>query len=234
MTTNITPNHQKAILTFNVFFREDTGTQSFLSSIVSKDPEHWAFFKGIFAGQKDCKLTIVDKSIESPFHCLLVALFCKQLEDELQVGMDNVTLILSPLHKEHSVNSNIKYTKYVSHATNTANMPFDTTDHRNDFLQACFGKVMGRQVKIATKRNPILCRDIKVSSGDYVLFLRFEGGVANGWQVDDAYISRLSPNELLSFANNNIKCRNVFTHGYSQNGVFINVDFLTKHHTLNA
>lgn len=47
-------------------------------------------------------------------------------------------------------------------------------------------------------------------------------------QVDDAYVARLTPQELLSFASNNVKCKNIFTHGYSQNGVFINVDFLTK------
>lgn len=216
MSTNTVPNQQKAILTFNVFFREDTTTQSFLPSIVSKDPMNWDFFRSVLTGQKNCRLTIVDKSIETPFHCLLVALFCKQLEDELQTTFDNVTMILSPLRKEHPGSINI------------ANLPFDKTENRNDYLQECFSKVSGRKVKIATKRNPILCRDIKISSGDYILYLRFEGGVANGWQVDDAYIARLTPQELLSFASCNLKCRNIFTHGYSQNGVFINVDFLTK------
>ena len=227
MTANIAPNHQKAILTFNVFFREDTTTQSFLPSIVSKDPNNWAFFRSVLVGQKDCKLTIVDKSIETPFHCLLAALFCKQLEEELRVGMESITLILSPLHKEHVLRK--EHTgKDVS-----ANIPFDTTDHRNAFLQECFAKVAHRKVKIATKRNPILCRDIKISSRDYVLYLRFEGGIANGWQVDDSYVASLTSKELLSFASSNVKCKNIFTHGYSQNGVFINVDFLTKYHAHN-
>ena len=216
MSTNTVPNQQKAILTFNVFFKEDTTTQSFLPSIVSKDPMNWAFFRSVLKGQKNCRLTIVDKSIETPFHCLLVALFCKQLEEELQTEFENTTMILSPRRKEHPGGINI------------ANMPFDKTENRNDYLQECFSKVSGRKVKIATKRNPILCRDIKISSGDYILYLRFEGGVANGWQVDDAYVARLTSQELLSFASNNVKCRNIFTHGYSQNGVFINVDFLTK------
>ena len=216
MSTNTVPNQQKAILTFNVFFREDTTTQSFLPGIVSKDPMDWDFFRSVLTGQKNCRLTIVDKSIETPFHCLLVALFCKQLENQLQTSFENMTMILSPLRKEHPGSINI------------ANLPFDKTENRNDYLQECFSKVSGRKVKIATKRNPILCRDIKISSGDYILYLRFEGGVANGWQVDDAYVARLTPQELLSFASNNVKCKNIFTHGYSQNGVFINVDFLTK------
>lgn len=216
MSTNTVPNKQKAILTFNVFFKEDTTTQSFLPSIVSKDPMNWAFFRSVLTGQKDCRLTIVDKSIETPFHCLLAALFCKQLEDELQTTFDSVTMILPPLHKKRPS------------GINTANMPFDTTEHRNYYLQECFAKVSCRKIKIATKRNPILCRDIKITSGDYILYLRFEGGVANGWQVDDAYVARLTPQELLSFASYNLKCRDIFTHGYSQNGVFINVEFLTK------
>ena len=224
MTTYTAPNLQKAILTFNVFFREDTTTQSFLPSIISKSAEHWALFRNVFSEQKDCKLTIVDKSIETPFHCLLVTLFCKQLEEELQVGMENITLILSPLHKGHAPRN--------EHAGKdvAANMPFDTTDHRNDFLQECFAKVACRKVKIATKRNPILCRDIKITSNNYILYLRFEGGMTNGWQADDSYVSRLSPKELLAFADNNVKCKNIFTHGYSQNGVFLNVDFMTKYH----
>lgn len=216
MSTNTVPNHQKAILTFNVFFREDTTTQSFLPSIVSKDPKNWALFRNVMTGQKDCKLTIVDKSIETPFHCLLVALFCKQLEDELQTTFNSVTMILSPLHKERPC------------GINTANMPFDKIEQRNNYLQECFAKVSCRKIKIATKRNPIHCRDIKITSGDYILYLRFEGGIANGWMVDDAYVASQTPKELLSFSSSNVKCKNIFTHGYSQNGVFINVDFLTK------
>ena len=213
---NSSSNLQKSILTFNVFFKDDTTTQSFLSSIVAKEPEHWARLRKVLADQGDCRLTIVDKSIETPFHCLLAALFCKQLEEQLHVQMNSITLILSPLHKKFP------------NGDNTANMPFDTTDHRNDFLQE---RLPRRGRKIATKRNPVHCRDVKVSAGDYALYLRFEGGMTNGWQVDDAYVSRLSSKDLLPFALNDVRCRNIFTHGYSQNGVFINVDFLTKCHS---
>ena len=219
MTVNSSTKLQKSILTFNVFFKDDTTTLSFLPSITAKNPEHWALFRRALAGRKDARLTIVDRSIETPFHCMLTALFCKQLEEQLHVHMNSITLILSPLHKKFP------------NGDNTANMPFDTTDHRNDFLQECFVKVMGIETKIATKRNPVHCRDVKVSAGDYTLYLRFEGGMANGWQVDDAYVSQLSSKDLLFFALNDVRCRNIFTHGYSQNGVFINVDFLTKFHS---
>ena len=177
MIVNSSTKLQKSILTFNVFFKDDTTTLSFLPSITAKNPEHWALFRRALAGRKDARLTIVDRSIETPFHCMLTALFCKQLEEQLHIQMDSITLILSPLHKEHPGGDY------------TANKPFDTTEQRNDFLQVCFVKVMGIKIKIATKRNPIHCRDVKVSAGDYVLYIRIEGGLANGWQIDDEYVA---------------------------------------------
>lgn len=93
-------SQQKALLTFNVFFREDTTTQRFLNSIIDKDPEHWAFFRNIFKGQGKCTLTLVDRSIETPFHCLLVALLCKQLEEELGIDLKSIKLILTPIRNE--------------------------------------------------------------------------------------------------------------------------------------
>ena len=54
---NSSSNLQKSILTFNVFFKDDTTTQSFLSSIVAKEPEHWARLRKVLADQGDCRLT---------------------------------------------------------------------------------------------------------------------------------------------------------------------------------
>lgn len=101
MTVNTSTKLQKSILTFNVFFKDDTTTLSFLPSIIAKNPEHWALFRRALAGRKGARLIIVDRSIETPFHCMLTALFCKQLEEQLHIQMDSITLILSPLHKEH-------------------------------------------------------------------------------------------------------------------------------------
>ena len=81
------PKHYtRSLLTFNVFFREDTSTKQFLKSIITKNPEHWAFFRNVFKGQYKCSLTLVDRSIETPFHCLLVAVLCKQLKEELGIN----------------------------------------------------------------------------------------------------------------------------------------------------
>lgn len=219
MTAKTAPAIQKAALTFNVFFREDTTTQTFLPSIVSKDPEHWSFFRSVFAGQKDGRLTWVDKSVETPFHCLLAALFCKQLEEVLGMAFKDLTLIVKPMGRGHLS------------LPPSANTPFGSTAGRNDFLRLCFQKILGRDIRLVTKRNPVFCRDIRIMSGDSILYRRFEGGLAYGWQTDDSYVSLLSPKELLDMSESSIRCRNVFTHGYSRNGIFINVDFLTKSNT---
>ena len=219
MTAKTAPAIQKTLLTFNVFFREDTTTQTFLPGIVSKDPEHWSFFRSVFTGQKDGRLTLVDKSIETPFHCLLAALFCKQLEEELGMAFKDMTLIVKPMNMKHHG------------LPPSANTPFGSTADRNHFLQLCFQKIFGRDIRLVTKRNPVFCRDIRITSGDNILYLRFEGGLAYGWQTDDGYVSLLSPKELVDMAESSIRCRNIFTHGYSRNGIFINIDFLTKSNT---
>jgi hypothetical protein len=216
MTSNSTSLHtlasKKTVLTFNVFFREDTSSWGYLRSVISKNPEHWAFFRSIFQGEKECSLRLVDKSIETPFHCLLAVLFCKQLESEMGISLSNLCLILTPLPKEHPGKSN------------TANMPFDTTRHRNDFLRKCFQTILGKEVNITTKMYPIHCRDLKISSRNNILFIRCEGGITNGWRVGDGSMDFLSESDLLYIHEWDMPCHNIFTHGYSKNGVFFNFD----------
>lgn len=209
-------HHTRSLLTFNVFFREDTSTRQFLKSIIAKNPEHWAFFRNVFKGRTECSLTLVDRSIETPFHCLLVAVLCKQLKEELGINFKRIKLMLSPLHEE------------VVCPTVWPNTPFVTTDDRNDFLQKCFSTILGQAPVLMTKRNPIFCRDMKISSRDYTLFIRVEGGVAHGWQLAGDGIRMLTPRMLLEKCDDDLTCQNIFTHAFSRNGVFFNFDLLAK------
>ena len=209
-------HHTRSLLTFNVFFREDTSTRQFLKSIIAKNPEHWAFLHNVFKGQSECSLTLVDRSIETPFQCLLVAVLCKQLKEELGINFKRIKLMLSPLHEE------------IVCPTAWPNTPFVTTDDRNDFLQKCFTTILGQTPVLTTKRNPIFCRDMKISSRDYTLFIRVEGGVANGWQLTGDGLSMLTPRMLLEKCNDDFTCKNIFTHAFSRNGVFLNFDLLSK------
>jgi hypothetical protein len=204
--------HRKALLTFNVFFREDTTTQQFLKSIIAKDPEHWAFFRSIFKGQERCTLTLVDRSIETPFQCMLAALFLKQLSLELGVYFDCPKLILTPVSKSKQ------------HLTNTANAVFESSEERNAFLTKCMTEAFGKEASIINRRNPVFCRDLKIETTDYVLYIRCEGGIAYGWQLDETSTGKLSCQQLLMHQKRDLPCYNIFTHSFSRNGVFINVD----------
>ena len=69
---------------------------------------------------------------------------------------------------------------------------------------------------------------MKISSRDYTLFIRVEGGVANGWQLAGDGISMLTPRMLLEKCDDDLTCKNIFTHAFSRNGVFLNFDLLSK------
>lgn len=170
MTTTQTQTYTKSDLTFNVFYNEDTTTKNFLQTLVLKNPWEWTMLRQVFEGKKDAVITLVDRHIETPFHCLLAALFCKQVMEELGFSSAKLRLILTPLKKEQAG----KLT--------TVNSPFDTTANRNEFLRECFSTIAGMDVTITTKRNPIHCHDLKIFIDDYTLFIRCEGGIAKGWQ----------------------------------------------------
>lgn len=210
-TTAQTPANLKADLTFNVFYNEDTTTQSFLPTLVSKNPWEWHTLRTVFEGKRDITITIVDRAIETPFHCLLTALFCKQLGEELGFKAKRIHLVLTPLKKE-------QHGKLV-----TVNGNFDTTTNRNGFLSECFLRVMGTKANITTKRNPVHCRDIKITTSDYSLYIRCEGGIVRGWQPTNKYLADMPANELLDI-HSDLPCHSVYVHGHSRTGVFISIE----------
>lgn len=208
-------------LTFNVFYNEDTTTHSFLQTIVLKNPWEWAMLRQLFEGRSDVELTLVDRYIETPFHCLLAALFCKQIVEELGFKSCRINLALTPLKKEKpgmpvKVNGN-----------------FGTTANRDAFLSDCFKKVTGMVASITTRRNHIRCRDLKVSTADYSLYIRVEGGIARGWQPVNRYLQQLPASELLEIHRSDLPCSNAYVHGHSRNGVFVNIELQTKKLTNN-
>lgn len=215
MATTQTQSNAKAYFSFNVFYTEDTTTLDFLQTLVSKNPWEWAMLRQAFEG-KDASITLVDRSIETPFHCLLAALFCKQLMEELGFRLDRFQTILTPLKKE-------KPGSLISVKSN-----FDTTANRNDFLRECFNHSMGKNAIITSRHNPVHCRDLKISTDEFILYIRCEGGIARGWHPADKYLAELPASELLPLHDKDLKCRNVYVHGHSRTGVFINIEIKKK------
>lgn len=216
MTKTQTTDRRKAALTFNAFYDVDTTTRGFLQTLVLKNPWEWSMLRQVFEGKKDVTITLVDRAIETPFHCLLVALFLKQLTVELGFKSKKLRLILTPLKKEQTG-------KLV-----TVSSAFDTTANRNGFLQDCFRRVMGTNVLLTTKANPIHCRDLKISTSDYTLYIRCEGGVVRGWQPTNKYLAQMPASELLELHVSDLPCHSVFVHGHSRTGVFISIELQPK------
>lgn len=215
-TATQTLTNAKADLTFNVFYNEDSTTKSFLQTLVLKNPWEWAMLRQVFEGKNNSVITLVDRNIETPFHCLLAALFCKQLMEELGTCSEKIRLILTPLKKEQPGK------------LNTVNSHFDTTASRNEFLRECFRTILGMEISITTKRNPIGCRDLKISVDGYSLYVRSEGGIAKGWQPTNKYLADLPAKELLELHQSDLPCNNVYVHGYSRNGVFYSIELQPK------
>ncbi len=211
-----TQTYTKSDLTFNVFYNEDTTTKGFLQTLVLKNPWEWAMLRQAFEGKKDATITLVDRYIETPFHCLLTVLLFKQVMEELGFSSSKLHLILTPIKKEQPG-------KQV-----TVNESFGMTFERNDFLRECFSLILGMEVSITTKRNPIHCRDLKISTEDFNLYLRFEGGIAKGWQPVNKYLAELPADELLELHQSDLPCSNVYVHGHSRNGVFISIELQPK------
>lgn len=205
----------KASYAFNVFYTEDTTTLGFLPTLVSKNPWEWAMLRNLFKGKKATVL-FVDRSMETPFHCLLAALFCKQLAEELGCKLGKFHTVPAPLKKTESGN------------ITTANSNFDTYAKRDAFLRECFLRIVGKRVAVNTKYNPIHSRDLKISIDGYTLYVRFEGGIGRGWCPADKSIAELPASELLELHDKDIACRNAYVHGYSRTGVFINIELQCK------
>lgn len=208
--TTQTQFNTKSSYAFNVFYTEDTTTLSFLPTLVSKNPWEWAMLRNLFEGKR-ATILLVDRSIETPFHCLLAALFCKQLKEELGFKLGKFHTVLTPLKKN-------------SGSLGTANDIFGTSDNRNRFLRECFKRTLEKNIAVTSKYNPIHCRDLKISIDDYTLFVRFEGGIGRGWYPADKSIAALPANELLPLHDKDLACRSIYVHGHSRTGVFVSIE----------
>lgn len=197
---------------FNAILHEDSSTLGFLHSIIMHDPYKWAMIREVFSGCQDATLTVVDKSVDTPFKCLLLSYLCKQLEEELQVSFISVSLCLRPLLKETPG-------KIV-----TTDGFFDTTKNRNEFLLSLTDDMLDSPVKLSVRRSPMRERDIKIKGNGYTLHIRFEGGITNGWRIKNSYTAMLPASDLLILKDYDIECINRFMRGGDKLGVFINIE----------
>lgn len=197
---------------FSVIHKENTSTQKFMASITNKKSWRWRFVRNVFTGREDVSLTIVDKSVDTPFRCLLLALFVKQLQEDFSFGYRKITLYVTPLPSESHI------------GTSMANERFGTTIQRNTYLQQCLKRIVGMEAKLKCKRFIINKRDSKLSSKDFDLFIRVNNGISHGWCADNDEIESLTPIQLLDKHEADIPCYNILSCSGHKSGVLINLD----------
>lgn len=197
---------------FTIIHKEDTTTQNFLSSIIKKKPWRWRFVRNVFSGRDDVSLTVVDKSADTPFRCLLLALFIKQLGDDFSFCYRRVLIYVTLLPMESH------------HGTSMTNERFGSTIQRNTFLQQCVKRIVGIDAKLKCKRFIINKRDSKLSTKDFSLNIRVGKGVSHGWQSEGEEYAYLMPYELLDRHEDDIPCFNVKSRSGHKEGVLISLE----------
>lgn len=205
-------NQYRDDIVFNVVLLKNSSTLCFLQDIVTKDTYKWAMIRDIFKGKKNVRLTLVDRCAETPFHCLLLAKFVKQLEEELEFSYGTMKIALSNLKRE-------------SHGTRvTADGKFDTTTNRNLYLSNCMEKIVGRSVCITSKRHLVRSRDIRLQTDEFTLIIRVHEGITRGWQIADNYIASMSANDILNLHDHAIPCQNWFINCNDKSGIWIGIE----------
>lgn len=197
---------------FNVILLKNSSTLNFLQDIVTKDTYKWAMIRDLFKGKKDVRLSLVDRCAETPFQCLLLAMLCKQLEEELEFTYGTMKIDLSNLKRESPG------------ARVTADGKFDTTDNRNAYLHKCIETIVGRPASIKSKRHLVRSRDIKLTTDEFTLIIRVHEGISRGWQISDSYIASMSADDILNFHEHDIPCRNWFINCNDKSGIWIGIE----------
>lgn len=206
---------------FNNKLLEGTTTHKFLNSLMGDNPFKLQYIRNIFSKRDDVALTLVDHTADTPFRCLLIALFIKQLAKLLDIDYNIIRLYVTPLHREGYV------------MTGMADDCFRTTPERNAFLQEAVTKIVGRDFKFSCKRNHFRKQDIKLVTKDYTLHirpLRPDGGLTKGWLTEKGDYPFMSAKELLDVHNHDIPCYNEHSRKFDKRGVFVEVELEPNSH----
>ena len=176
---------------FNVMIRKDVSLQSFVKDTIAAHNCSWSVIRGLFAGTDNVTLTIVEKSVDTPFRCFLLACFCKQLQDELGVSFSRIHIKMAPVKDVPYTTDNgcivsssmsLDKTKPFP-CTIPANIKFDTTFHRDIYLAMCFKREKDLTDNVKVSRFSLRCRDIVISNGIHSVIIRSGESFTDDWEV---------------------------------------------------
>lgn len=202
---------------------EGISTRNFAETIMGKDKPMFKYVQNAFCG-KDASLSLVDYTADTPFRCILLALFIKQLGELLNVNFTSIHLYITPIRKING------YSAFFD----SADSRYDSTSARNAFLQQALDKITGKKVLFSCKGNHFLKEDIKLSCDDYTMHIRPvrpDGGLTRGWLTEKGDFPFMSSQELLTQYSADIPCYNEHSRTYKKNGVQVYIELERNHST---
>lgn len=220
--SNLQNNHIFGLndtLMFNTRLSGGTTTQNFVPALLGNKERPLQFIKSVFSNQGQASLSIVDHAADTPFRCLLIALFIEQLGKYLDVDFNKVQLYLTPVYEGSDIDSHFQM----------ADARFFSTALRNEFVAEAVSSITGIDCKLQCKRNHLRREDIKLVTTDYTLHirpLRPEGGLSRGWLTKRGDYPFMSASELLLNHNADIPCYNEYTTRNDKNAMLINIELV--------
>lgn len=223
----------ESILAFNYNVYNDFMLVNFLRELMDSQPEKWNVIRAIFKGKKDVSLTMVDRYVNTPFRCQMLAHFCKQLQKELDFTYKSLNVMLTPIKEKIDggkygvlIADDFKRDGPIRCACMIpANNNFEYTIHRDMYLKACANYELDVPMKLKVKENPVHCRDLNISTGNYTLSIRTFGGITGAWACKSKDDGAPSLNPL---KRESLVCTNLHRIGRDKAGVFINVDLQVR------
>lgn len=135
----------ESILAFNYNVFNDFMLVDFLRELMESQPDKSNVIRAIFKGKKDVSLTMVDRYVNTPFRCQMLAHFCKQLQEELDFTYKSVNVMLTPIKEKIdsrkygvSIADDFKRDGPIKCACLIPpNNNFEYTIHRDMYFKAC-------------------------------------------------------------------------------------------------
>ena len=199
---------------FNNAILGNTSTQNFFYTIMGSELDRWQFVQNVFSDRDDVQLTIFDKYADTPFKCLLIALLIRQMREVLSLRYKSIQVLMNNLPAERPG------------LIGMAGDRFDTTRHRNEFVQQAIARIVGQIFSFSCRRNHLRKSDILLTTEDFTLKIRAFPSLTKSWIMGNGASSYLSAGKLLDEWQTDFPCYNQSGNEYDKNGVYISADLI--------
>jgi len=211
-------------VTFVTSLLKDVPMQKLLQTVVSSEPERWDYIRRIFKGRQDVTLTVLDRFVNTPFRCQLLASFIKQLQTDLQFSYNRITVMLTPLRdRDNIIPSNVGNDSPIRcGCTMEPNEVFVNTEYRNMYMHACARWELEKDIHLKVRSNPVYIRDLVLTTHDHTLLIHTPSSITYGFEGRSQTMPLLPPS-LHPDDREEMICANLHKGGRDKCGVWFTV-----------